>query len=210
MGKGLRVLVGVVTTTLVMLYPLAIWFGLTNFSARTVGLWILALLVPSALYRFRKARREDVLAVLRVPLAVAVVVGLGVLTDDARFVLAMPVLVNAVLLVTFASSLRGVPMIERFARMQEPELSDAQRAHCRQVTWAWVGFFFVNGTIAALLALFASRFWWAAYNGGIAYGLMGVLFAGEYVLRQYRFRKYGDGLHDRLLSRILPPRGDEA
>ena len=87
-------MVGVVTTTLVMLYPLAIWFGLTHFSARTVGLWILALLVPTALYRFRKARREDVLAVLRVPIAVALVVGLGVLTDDARFVLAMPVLIT--------------------------------------------------------------------------------------------------------------------
>ena len=53
MGRGLRVVAGVVTTTLVMLYPLAIWFGLTHFSARTVGLWILALLVPTALYRFR-------------------------------------------------------------------------------------------------------------------------------------------------------------
>ncbi|MEQ9074581.1 MAG: hypothetical protein RLP09_12055 [Sandaracinaceae bacterium] len=197
---------GVVTTTLVMLYPLAIWFGLTHFSARTVGLWILALLVPTALYRFRKARREDVLAVLRVPIVVALVVGLGVLTDDARFVLAMPVLINAVLLVTFAGSLRGVPMIERFARMQEPELSEAQRAHCRQVTWAWIFFFFLNGLCAALLALFASRFWWAAYNGGVAYGLMGAMFAGEYVLRQFRFRKYGEGLHDRLLARLFPPR----
>ena len=146
------------------------------------------------------------LAVLRVPIVVALVVGLGVLTDDARFVLAMPVLINAVLLVTFAGSLRGVPMIERFARMQEPELSEAQRAHCRQVTWAWIFFFFLNGLCAALLALFASRFWWAAYNGGVAYGLMGAMFAGEYVLRQFRFRKYGEGLHDRLLARLFPPR----
>ena len=47
---------------------------------------------------------------------------------------------------------------------------------------------------------------WAMYNGGIAYALMGMMFVGEYLLRQYRFRKYGGGLHDRLLSRIFPPR----
>ena len=35
---------------------------------------------------------------------------------------------------------------------------------------------------------------------------MGAMFAGEYVLRQFRFRKYGEGLHDRLLARLFPPR----
>ena len=98
----------------------------------------------------------------------------------------------------------------RFARMQEKDgLSDAQVAHCRQVTWVWVGFFALNASIAAVLA--SNEAWvsaWATYNGGIAYALMGVLFAGEYVVRQYRFRRYGDGLHDRLLRRIFPPRGD--
>ncbi|MCB9595947.1 MAG: hypothetical protein H6719_24720 [Sandaracinaceae bacterium] len=206
----MKILVGVLTTILVVLYPLGIWFGLTHFSARTVSLWILALLVPSLLYRFRKARREDLWAVLRIPLVIGVVVSGGALFDDRRFVLAMPVLINLALLATFATSLRGTPMIERFARMQEKDgLSDAQVAHCRQVTWVWVGFFALNASIAAVLA--SNEAWvsaWATYNGGIAYALMGVLFAGEYVVRQYRFRRYGDGLHDRLLRRIFPPRGD--
>lgn len=203
----MKILVGVLTTILVVLYPLAIWFGLTHFSARTVSLWILVLLVPGVLWRFRKARREDVWAVLRIPLVIALVLGCGALFDDRRFVLAMPVLVNLGLLITFATSLRGTPMIERFARMQEKEgLGEGQVRHCRQVTWAWVVFFALNASVAALLSL--DEAWtaaWAAYNGGIAYGLMGAMFVGEYILRQYRFRKYGGGLHDRLLSRIFPP-----
>lgn len=207
----MKILVGALTTVLVLLYPVGIWFGLTHFSARTVSLWILAILVPTALYRFRKARREDVWAVLRIPLVIALTVGAGALLDDRRFVLAMPVLINLGLLITFGSSLRGVPIIERFARMQlGDDLSDAHRRHCRQVTWAWIVFFGLNASVAAVLA--SRGAWidaWVAYNGGIAYGLMGAMFAGEYVLRQYRFREYGEGVADRLLRRIFPPRTEE-
>jgi uncharacterized membrane protein len=167
--------------------------------------------------RFRRASRADLGAALRVPLAILGVVVLGAVFDDPRFMLAMPVLLNAVLLVTFASSLFGErTIIERFARMQEARrakersedvvLTDAQVAHCRQVTWAWCAFFVLNGGIAAALALFAPLSWWAVYTSGIAYALMGLLFTAEYIVRQYRFRRYGKGLHDRLLARILPPR----
>ena len=208
----MKVVVGALTTLLVVLYPVGIWFGLTHFSARTVSLWILAILVPTALFRFRKARREDVWAVLRIPLVIALTVGAGALFDDRRFVLATPVLINAALLLTFAASLRGVPIIERFARMQlGDDLSEAHRAHWRQVTWAWIVFFGLNAAIAAALA--SQPAWidaWAAYNGGIAYGVMGVMFAAEYVLRQYRFREYGEGVADRLLRRIFPPRTEES
>lgn len=204
----MKILVGVLTTVLVVLYPVAIWYGLTHASARVVSLWTLALLVPGVLYRFRAARREDLFALLRIPLVVALVIGLGALFDDRRFVQATPVLISLVLMVTFATSLRGTSFVERFARMQSgEELSEAQVRHCRQVTWAWVVFFCLNALVAAVLS--STDEWlaaWAAYTGGIAYALMGTMFVGEYVLRQYRFRMYGGGLHDRLLSRIFPPR----
>lgn len=215
-----KVIAGVATTVLVVLYPVAIWVGLMHFSARLVGLWILALLVPALVVRFRRAARADLWAAARVPLAILAVVLLGVIFDDARFVLAMPVLISAVLLVTFGGSLFAEhTLIERFARMQEarlaktsspPPLSAAQVAHCRQVTWVWCVFFVLNGAIAAALALFAPLAWWAAYSGGIVYGLMGALVAVEYVVRQYRFRRYGGGLHDRVLARLFPPRSAEA
>ena len=42
-----------------------------------------------------------------------------------------------------------------------------------------------NGSIAAWSALFASREVWAIYNGGVAYLLMGALFAGEWLFRRH-------------------------
>jgi uncharacterized membrane protein len=208
----MKIVRAVLTTVLVVLYPLAIWIALTRFSARMVGLLILVMLVPIVVVRFRRAKREDLWAVLRIPLAILAVVLLGIVFDAPIFVLAMPVLINLVLLITFWSSLRAEhTIIERFARMKHgrdgdgAELSEAQVAHCRQVTKAWCGFFVLNAAAAAALAYFAPLSWWAAYTGGIAYGLMAAMFALEYIVRQARFRNYGRGLHDRLLSRIFPP-----
>ena len=53
----MKVFAFVITTLLVILYPVGIGVGLSTFGARTVGLWILLVLVPVTLVRFRKARR---------------------------------------------------------------------------------------------------------------------------------------------------------
>ena len=56
--------------------------------------------------------------------------------------------------------------------------------YTRQVTWVWVGYFIVNAGIASALALWAPLSWWTLYTGLIAYLLMGLLFAGEWLIRQ--------------------------
>lgn len=193
--------------TLLGLYPVAIWMGLTYLSTRTVGILVLALVTPIAALRLRGADRTTFWSVLRIPLVIMSLIVLGIVLDDPRYVLAMPVLINLTLLITFGATLIGhaMPMIERFARMQDPNLSAAQAAHCRQFTGVWVGFFVVNGSIALLLGLFAPLAWWASYTGLIAYILMGMLFALEYIVRKARFRDYGESLRDRMLARVFPP-----
>lgn len=178
----------VLNVLLAVAYPLAVWWSLTHLSPRVTGLLIIALLVPLLALRLRGADPAQRWGVLRVPLSIMALLLLGVAFDDARFMLAMPVLVNVVLLVSFGASLRGdTPMVERFARMVDPDLDEPRRAHCRQATWAWVVFFLLNGTTAAVLAVAAPTSWWAVYNGGIAYALMGLMFAGEHVVRWIRF-----------------------
>jgi uncharacterized membrane protein len=200
--------IGVLNGVLTVLYPVAIWLGLTRLGARATGVMVLGLLVPLVAFRLRKADRTTFWSVLRVPIAILCLVVLGIVTGDARFVLALPVLISAVLLVTFGATLRAgaTPMIERFARITEPDLPPDKQAHCRRWTVRWCVFFVINGVIAAALGLWASPFVWASYTGGLAYALMGVLFSVEYVERRARFRDFGDGLLDRLLRRALPPR----
>lgn len=204
MGKLFAVLNGL----LVAAYPVAVYVGLTRFSARGVGLLLALLLLPGLLHKLRRARREDLLVAARVPASVLALLALAALLDDARFMFALPVLINLTLLAQFAGSLRGVPMVERFARMQQPELTPAQVRYCRSVTCVWCVFFLLNALTSALLARFGSLSSWALYNGLIAYVLIALLATCEYVVRKFRFREYGAGLHDRLLARLFPPHSE--
>ncbi len=160
------------------------------------------------LARLRTLRRDLQRArgLLLLAASVAVLLALGAILDDPRFLLAYPSLVNAALLVHFAWSLRTVPIAERFARMEakDPgELDQASLRYCRRVTVVWCAFFVVNGGIATALAAWAPRGVWAAYAGGISYALVGLLFAVEYVVRKARFGRFGPGLIDRALARLL-------
>lgn len=205
-------MLSIVHGTLVGAYPVAVWVGLSYLGARAVGVLIVALLVPLVALRLRHADRASFWAVLRIPLAILALATLGAVLDDARYVLAMPVLVNAVLLLMFGASLRpgAIPMIERFARLTGAELDAPRQRHCRQFTWVWSVFFVVNGVTAGALALFAPLSWWASYTGLLAYVAMGALFAVEFVVRRARFREFGAGLHDRLLARLLLPRSSRS
>lgn len=207
----MRVALTVLSVALSVAYPLAIFWALTHLSPRSVSLLALGIVVP--LFGLRHWRSPHLMTVLRVPLAVMLLLTLGAIFDDERLILATPVLISVALFVSFAGSLWGeVSFIERFARLRKPELSPAQVAHCRQATVAWSIFLLLNAGVAGALAWLGLRQWWALYTGLVAYLLMGALGASEYVVRQYRFRDYGRGPHDWLISRVFPPRevGGEA
>lgn len=96
-----------------------------------------------------------------------------------------PVAVNGVLLGVFSLSLaRGPSAIERFARLQEPNLSPRGVDYARSVTKVWCVFFIANGLTALATALWASDGAWALYNGFIAYLFMGALMGVELIVRR--------------------------
>lgn len=201
-----KIVLSVVNTALVLAYPLAVYFGLTHLGSRQLGVLLLLLLLPGLLVKARAAPREDLWAVLRVPLTVFAVVGAGAALGDPRFFLALPVVVNLLLLAHFAASLRGpVSLVERMARLQEPELPPGGPDYCRKVTKVWCVFFVANAAVAAGLALFAPLTWWMFYTGLLGYLLMGLLFTVEFIVRKMTFRRFGESLPDRVLARIIRP-----
>lgn len=108
-----------------------------------------------------------------------------------------PVLLSAVLLAVFGFSLRRPPtVIERIARITEPQLGPEGIAYTRKVTIAWCGFFIVNGGISLATTLWASERGWVLYNGLLSYLFMGAFFAGEWLLRRrMRARLAASGSH---------------
>lgn len=98
---------------------------------------------------------------------------------------AYPVAVNLGLLASFGWSLwQGPPVVERLARLREPELPPHAVRYTRRVTQVWCVFFIVNAGLSLATALWCSQAVWALYNGAIAYGLMGTLFAVEWWVRR--------------------------
>ncbi|SMG16947.1 COG4648 family protein [Paraburkholderia susongensis] len=107
-----------------------------------------------------------------------------VITDSELLLRFYPSLVNLGLLVAFGATLvRGPSMIEKFARLGNPDLPAGAVRYTRRVTQVWCAFFVLNGAFSVYTALYWSRASWSLYNGLIAYGLIGVLLAGEIVWR---------------------------
>lgn len=96
-----------------------------------------------------------------------------------------PVAVSLLMLAVFGTSLFAKQtLIERLARLQHPDLPPEGVRHTRRVTQVWCGFFVFNAAAAAALAWWGQHDWWAVYTGLVSYGLMGLLFAGEWLYRK--------------------------
>jgi len=124
---------------------------------------------------------------------------------DPRALLFVPVLVNLALLYAFGRTLRrGPTIVEQLARLREPALSPAQVRHCRTTTAVWCAFFAVNALVCSALAWAAPLWLWTLYTGVIAYALMALLFAAEWLVRSWRFHQLSGAWVDLLLRRFFP------
>lgn len=168
---------------LVLAYPLWVFWGINHIDIEKVGAVIIVLAVLRLL--FDKKPLKDSLGGIAI---VVIVVGLtiyGVIHENANAFRYYPVLVSASFLILFSASLwQKQTIIERIARLQEPDFPDAAITYTRKVTIAWCGFFIVNGSIAAWTAIAASWETWTLYNGCISYILMGLMFSIEWLIRR--------------------------
>jgi uncharacterized membrane protein len=193
-------------TLLALTYPVLIYLALGVASPRVVALCALALLA-ARLSLVAPARLVTVVRLARLPAVAFAGANLAsALWNNAASLLLTPALVSFALLLAFGLSFRQPEtVIETFARDQLGTLAPEERAYCRKVTALWCAFFFGNGAVAAQLAVAGSREAWALYTGCIAYVLLGLLFASEFVYRQWRFRRYMGAPTDVLFRRIFPP-----
>lgn len=172
-------------------YPLLVWRGLSAGSPRTIALILLVVLAPAAYLRLRSTNRPQTRGLMAIPLVTITSLGIASLLNQIGFILVVPVAINLVFLATFGVTLRSgsMPMVERFARLQDPDLTPEKQAWCRLWTQIWCGFFVINGTIAAVLGFSAPLEWWALYNGLLSYICSGILLTTEWLLRRRRFFK---------------------
>ncbi len=168
-------------------YPLLVYFGLAHVQPRDLALLLAALAALRAI-----ARRGHAEARLWwwSAAGAALLAGAAALFNQSLPLKLYPVLVNAGLLALFGVSLwQGPPVVERLARLTEPELDVRGQRYTRRVTEIWCVFFVINGGIALFTACWADDRIWALYNGLVSYVLIGLLMGGEFLVRQWVRRR---------------------
>lgn len=194
----------IVITILTLLYPLIVFYGLQSYSIQVVSLCVFIILSLRGLSLYWLKNKQDKKNQIAKEqstslnfqsglqkstpvvtlLVFALVLGVGFVLDSDMGLLLYPVVINAVLAITFYYSLLNPPpIIERLARLTKPNLPEHAIKYTRKVTIVWLCFFIINGLISYYTAFFCELQTWTLYNGLISYILMGTLFAIEYLVR---------------------------
>lgn len=175
----MRLFLQIVTGILLLGYPLAVYFGLNYLPAGTIAMVLCFILILRLLIQ-----KQQVKAMI---LPILVGIGLTAASFIAKrhdWLLYYPVVINLSMLMLFVYSLKlGPSMIERLARLKEPELPHEATPYLKKVTLIWCGLFVFNGSMALYTAHYASLEIWTLYNGLIAYLLIGSLLGGEWLYR---------------------------
>ena len=176
-----RALVTGVAAVAGLLYPFIVYFGIGTVPPLAIVAAALALLALRLL-----TLPAGTAAAWRVPLAVAVLCLGGAAAWNQFFaVKAYPIAVSLGFAAVFSHSLRHPPtVVERFARLTHPNLPPDGIAYCRTVTKVWIAFLLGNALLTAGLSLWGSLAAWTLWTGFLAYLAMGLLFAGEMIVRR--------------------------
>ena len=162
-----------------LLYPFVVYFGMDKVSPPVFALVLGSIWLIRAPALLREPGGRWMVG------AALAYCALLALSGESFLLRWYPTLISALLLCAFGLSLvYGPPIIERIARVREPELPPEAIPYTRKVTWVWVGFFIFNGVVSAVLTVWAPLAWWTLYNGLLVYFIMGVLFGGEWLLRR--------------------------
>jgi len=191
----------------VVLYPLAVYFGLSIFSPRLIAAMCGLMVIAGTSL---KPRDQYTLRLLAPVIGVMLLFLISAFFNQSHVMLYLPALISVNLLISFVYTLFRPPsMAAIFAQRATAMTFNAEQLqYCRLVTFIWVVFFVLNGTVAALTACCAALEVWSLYNGLIAYGIMGLLFTTELFYRHWRFRRYVGLPTDVFFKKLFPPRED--
>lgn len=102
-----------------------------------------------------------------------------------------PVAINLFMLMMFGSSLWAKrTVIEKLARLQDPNLPAEAVAYTRKVTQVWCAVFIFNIMVTISLIYLKRVDAWALYTGVIAYMIMAIVLIGEWLIRPKHNRTF--------------------
>jgi uncharacterized membrane protein len=169
---------------LIFLYPFLLHFCIAT-DRPTFALWYLAGILILPLLTELVSRRQ--FSGVGLACAVLATMLLTVFSSQEMLVFKiLPLSIYVALFLLFANSLRdgSMPVISRIAELLDADISTAALNYTRKVTAAWAGFFFTMTIISTLLAIYASDVAWSSFVNIVSYGLTGLFFLIEFLVRK--------------------------
>lgn len=180
--KGFCVVMGIL---LCMLYPFIVYYSLQKGMLSFIYLIVFGYFL-NQIYQNYKVNNWQKLWVNVITLIL--IGGLASLSMVVTVQL-LPIIFNSIGLVYFAMTLvDGPPLIERFARIQIPDLPEEVVAYCKNVTIVWILFFALQMSINAGIIIHGDQKLWVLYNGFLSYFTIAFLVILEYLYRRVKFR----------------------
>lgn len=181
----MQILLKTIIAMVVILYPIAIYFGLQHFESKLIALLLAALVVIRSFVargKLFQAIKGLWIVVFFAGLAIA---SLSYFLNSTIGLQLYPAIITTSFLVVFSYSLYSPPsIIERIARIQDPDLPAAAIPYTKKVTKIWCLFFIFNILASLYTVFFTTIEIWTLYNGLISYVLMGTLFLAELIYRK--------------------------
>jgi uncharacterized membrane protein len=173
---------------LAILYPIIAYVGLSFGSPSLVALGLIVILLLR--FKFGHSLVLDKTYIRLFIATVILVLGYSLITDSSQGIRFYPVVTSLLFFSIFALSLWSKQsIVERIARIREPDLPASAISYTRKVTVCWCGFFLVNGGIAFYTAVYSDIATWTLYNGLISYCLMAVVAGVEWLVRKkYKYK----------------------
>lgn len=194
----IKAILSTVFIVLLLAYPVLIYFGLQHASISSIAPILLIAIIGR--YAFTRAASNTMPWLLPATILGSTCVTLAWLLDNSQLSLFYPVLISSTMLVTFAYSLvKGPTVIATFALLDEKRKSNNKEQvtlaphvvdYTRTVTKVWCAFFSINIAFSSYTIYLGDIVLWTLYNGLIAYIVMGVIMAGELLVRRVVKQRY--------------------
>lgn len=193
-----------------ILYPLIVLLGLTYLNVRwTAGL--LLILLGRRFISLVFTTRETSVPVIVQIVSMVILLGGAAASGSEILLRFTPFGISLVFFAQFAVTLRkgSTPIIERFARLQRPDLPPDHVKYCHSLTKVWLVVFTGNSALVLTAAFVESKAVWAFMVGPGSYFYLGTFLAAEYMYRKRKFQDFNQkNMLDRLLKPLLEKRTD--
>lgn len=169
---------------LLLAYPLAVYYGLSRWGIGVIAV-IFSLLFFIRIIAGHQTKLKELKYIAWLSGMTGIILTLcATVFREYGWFTYYPVVVNLLMFFLFFSSLwQPQSLIERLARLQDPNLPQSGIRYTRNVTKVWCAYFIINGSIA-LYTCFLPLEAWTLYNGFISYLLAGSLFIIEWMVRR--------------------------